>query len=521
MAFVNQTRNTIYLNIEPQPKLIRPLLDEATQRWVRSIPGCSVTDGKKKIVLRQYRMVEADFAKWCKENPDPLWDKLDNKSKFNRKNERTDFPARAQIILPVWSYADSDVKIVKQGSQFYEEMIKYDSQGGKATACDWICWTEGADFNKHYLTARQDQSPFNWPADSQVIMAKAKKMFEQSIADLFPFKDEAEMITFIHGESKEETNSLGGSSVQVPANYTPGGQSGVSLGAAVPPMQTPVMAQPTMNWQQMPQSAPTPMQQPQQQVVPQTSWAGPQAQPAMGMTTTAAPAGYVPQMMPGQQTYTPGQMPGHPGPQGFGQQNFNMPQQPQMQQPQMWNPQAQGYPTQQPPRDETPNAPVASQPVFAPPPPPAQPVQQPVQVTANNGNPADIQINFGKHAGKTLGWLRDNEPSYLNFLKGNKPEYRSAIEQVLSGMQQPAQQPSPQVQGVPQTTMNPDQEIQRAALARECNQRLLSIEEFKGQGIMQKMMPFLKDTIGTTNFNEATLDQLLKLKSAIDARGVN
>lgn len=491
MGFLQIKRESVYLTIDATVRMIRPLLKEAVGKWVHMIPSCSVSgpDGKPQLI-RRFCCVDADFSSWMKNNQDPLWDRLDNMDRWNRAKERQDFSMRPQHIIPVWSYQDNDVKVVKQGNQFFEEMVKFYDAGGDVTSCDWLCWTEGSGRTTKYLTTRQDRSPFNPGVDPTSLGPKVQAVMTQAISDLRPFKTEEDMLKYIFGKVADEDAAFpyGANqapqipqsvtppvSQQVPSvpQYMPGGQpvvpyTTVPSPVSAPPAQQPVWAPPVTNQVPMGWTPPSTTAAPQQPVttsvpqwtpptttvVPPQSWGPP---PVSTMPSYVAPGAYTQAMQP------------------------------------------------QPPRVEVPNAPVNSAPVFAPP--------QPILT----GNPADFVVSSGKHAGKTLGWIKENAPDYLSFLKGNKKELIPLIEQLLgtpSATPPPVNQPHPQVA----VQQSQDDDAMRSQLIREINQKIMSIPEFQGQGIATKMMPFLQQTIGTTAFSEAPLDQLQTLKNAVDAK---
>jgi hypothetical protein len=524
MSFFDIQRTTIYLKVDANAKIVRPLSQKTIGKWVHIIPSCDVIKDNKKISLRYFTMVDADFSKFMKENVDPLWDLLDNDSKFNQKGERVDFPLRPQHVLAVWSYSDNDVKIVKQGNQFYEEMVKYFDQGGDITTCDWACWAEGSGRRgKKYKTSRRDSSPFNCAVPREVLAQKIQAAMDQAISDLRPFKDEAAMLKFISGKSAEEATSFN-YGANAPSQFVPPQQQAQpqpQLPAYVPGGPTPMVhgQQPPMQ-PQMPYPQPQPnMYQPQYQPQPQVQVAPVQAPPPAQMPSY--PQQY-PQQVQYPQTSAAPQSPYPPSTSAMPQPGYT----PVAPQPQTYVPQ------QMPQQVEVPNAPVTSAPVFAP---PAQPMpqQQPqpqaqqagalpfqgvAPVNAGAGqNPAGFLIDFGKHKGKTLGWIKDNDASYLSFLKGNKKELVPLIDQLMGGgMQVNITPPPPPQAGQPQPVQ--DNEEQRHKLVKELNQKIMSIPEFQGTGIVERMMPFLRQTIGIEAFSDAPMDKLLILKAAVDQK---
>ena len=422
------------------------------------------------------------------------------------------------------------MKVVKQGNQFFEEMVKYYDAGQKVTDCDWMCWAEGSGRTKKYQTSRQDRSQFMPPIDPALLTQKMQVLTKQALEELRPFATVEDMLKHIYGQASQEAGAFpyganapaqlpGNVQVQVPANapvgmpgYTPGGAPAIPLGtmpgfqAPAPQQQAWVPPQTSAAPQQTPwtppQTSAAPVQQPAwappQQPAQQPAWTPPQQaqqQPAQ-QPAWAPPAQQYTQGVQGQPTWQP------PAPQ-------------QTQAP-AWTPPAPQQPTWQPPapqqtHSEVPNAPVASAPVYAPPPQQAAPVQRPVAPAT----PADVVLDFGKHQGKSLGWIRDNDPSYLSFLKGNRKELIPAIEAMLGGTQVPAQAAGPKPA---QAAPSGDMEAMRASLVKEINQKIMSVPEFQGAGIHAAMMPFLQATIGTTNFSDAPLDQLQALKAAVDTK---
>ena len=515
MSFFKVNKQSIYLAIDNQPKLIRPLYRQPEGMWTRNIPACFTTgpDGKKKA-LRFFRSLDANFSNWMKDNPDPLWDKLDTNDKHKQNGDRVDFPIRLVHIMPFWSYADEDIKVAKQGQQFYEEMSKFHDAGGDITTCDWGAWTEGESRRKKYLISRQDSTPWQAVMDPQILQIKCQELVQQALSDLVPFKTEEEMIKFITGQQQEEATSFphgaNQTQVQVPA-YTPGGQSPMALGApaALPPAQQPPAAQPSVPVQQpnvVPGVVPqTVTNQPIPNTAPQTVTGGVPIQQPGTYIPTAQPVATMPQQ----------QMP-QPQQASMPQQQWSPPpSQPQVQQP------AQTLPQEDP--NKVPNAPVTTQPTFAPPvqqpaqpQPQPQPQAQPVIPQNNNsaitgtGGPGSTIVDFGKYSGKTLAWIYEEQKDYLTFLKGKKKEWAAEIDQLLSGAATP---PQPQ-----QNAATVADETQRVSLVQQVNDKLMNISEFQGPAIGKVMMPWIESVIGTADFSAAPIDQLVKLNTAIDQR---
>jgi len=504
---------------------------------VHSIPGCTkVTPDGKKETIRFFRQVDANFTQWLKNNQDPLWDILDPADKFDRQNNRQDFAVRPLHFLPVWDYEEQDIKLARQGNQFFEEMLKWYDQGGDVTACDWMVYTEGSGRRSSYKSVRQDQSPFQVPVDPQALQQKCQELMTQGLNDLLPFKTEDELIKFVNGvnnaaqipagNQQHQLPSYGQTTQTNPPAYTPGGtpttqysnvpmggQPAVNTNQNIPtqypspynPQPQVVNQQPT----QVPQPSFVPPTMSQPTVTPQYNNGGynPQASiPAVGSTSQPPVSGFQPQ----------------PPTMGFQPQPPTMGFQPQ--------PPTMGFQPQAPQvaRDDVPNAPLRStQPVYAPPVTTQQvpvgqfqtQVQQPPQPQAQlpvQQNPANIVVDFGKHSGKTLGWILENDRSYLTFLKGDKKRNLGDVIDVLLNSAPQIQQTTQQIQQTTQQTSNTVDESQRENICNQINQKLLDIPDFQGPGIKNNMYPFLMQTIGTTDFSSAPVPDLVKLNQAID-----
>lgn len=536
MSFLQIKKTSIYLQVTNTPKLIRPLFKGAEGRWVHSIPGCNkVTPDGKKEVIRYFRQVDANFTQWLKNNPDPLWDMLSPEDKFDRNNDRQDFSVRPLHLLPVWDYEEQDVKLARQGNQFFEEMVKWYDQGGDVTACDWMVYTEGKGRRSSYKSVRQDQSPFQCPLDPQALQAKCQELMTQGLNDLLPFKTEEDLIKYVNGPSVTAQVSAGSQQHQLPGYtqqpgfsnqsqqapqqqvYTPGGTPNAQYSSVPMGGQLPVNT--NQNFTTQPPSPYQPQQAvaivPQQQPIQQSS-----QMPVGGYTPQPAAVNFTPQ--PAAANFTP-----QPPPAGVS-----------------------GYPVGAPPpkQDDVPNAPLRStQPVFAPPvttphmtsqqlvpqtqqmpqqmQQPTTQTQQPTQQSAQqqvqqpqvqsqvqNSDPAGIVVDFGKHTGKNLGWILQNDRSYLTFLKGKKKEWIGIIDSLLgSSVSQETQVATQAIQQVPVAD-----ESQRENICSQINQKLLEIPDFQGPGIRDNMYPFLKNTIGTTDFSNAPIPDLVRLNQAID-----
>ena len=511
MGFLSIKSQSIFLTIDNKARVVRPLAEAPLGKWVFNIPTCKVVPegGGKEKTIRYYRVLDADFSQWPRNNPDPLWPQLDNRDQYNNRGERVDFPMRPIHYLPVWSYSDEDIKIVRQGNQYYEEMAKYADAGNNVMTCDWVCWTEGDGRFREYKVTRNDSSPFTIQLDQNVVKEKINALMEQALKDILPFSDEAAMIAYISGQGNPQNRQVTGGSVpaQIPG-YQPGGQSQVNLGnpvaqlpAANPPAQQtqpPVqMAQPPVQVSQPPVQVSQPptqfVQNPMQPAQP--TQVVPDSGPQNTMVGTAQP---MPQGVPAYQPAQPDTMMA----QGF----IGQPPQAQIQteQPAYVQPAQMQPTTVEPTPEEVPNAPVSTSPVLAPPVTAQPQVQEQPSIPTT---PGETVLDFGKYSGKNLLHVRDNDPNYLNFLKSNKKHLVPEIDAMLSV-------PHPVRESVENPPTNGVTEEQRMNLAREINDRLMKIPDLTGPNI-QNLFTFLTNSIGDANFIDAPYDKLVLLKTKI------
>jgi len=145
------------------------------------------------------------------------------------------------------------------------------------------------------------------------------------------------------------------------------------------------------------------------------------------------------------------------------------------------------------------SVPVQVQPVFPPnvaatafvPPPP---------------HPRDIVVTTGKHSGKTLGWIQANSPAYLNVLKRSEKSLKEAIEEL---------QADEGSEGDDTATSSVD----KNSLMQEINGLCTVIPEFQGpMGMVQNLLPFFVNTIGSANIADADAPTLQKLVAALKVR---
>jgi hypothetical protein len=192
MAFLNSGgADDIFLKIEEgdqRAKMFRPLADKPIALWghnVQSIETAALLPtGKNQMVrVRDYifhRCTSTNRAGvgcgFCNQQ-DPAWSILDTTDQTNRKGQRVDFPRRPHYLMPVWSYADNAVKVLKGGNQVYEDMDKWDTAGRNVRECDWSIWKEGQKKSTKYKTMRQDATAFNVPLEPGI----AEKAMEEAL----------------------------------------------------------------------------------------------------------------------------------------------------------------------------------------------------------------------------------------------------------------------------------------------------------------------------------------------------
>ena len=555
MAFVEK-RSGVYLTIDETARVVRPLAKKPICKWVYNIPEASrLGPDRKKQILRGFKQIDQDhpIARLIKDAVDPLWELCDPRSQFKKSGERVDFPTKPTLILPVWSYADSDVKIIKQGSQLFDEMEKYDEAQGNIMSCDWTVWKKGSGFQTEYSSSRHDVSMFNvQPIDA--VMAKATQLMDKALSDLFPFKTQEAFVKYVQGQAEQEAQSFPfGANQPATSNapVAPPPNQAFVPGAAPAPLAgtfaAPPMAQPGVSANPFAPTAPAAPFAPAASAAPANPFAptfAPPAAPVNGApfgTPFAPPSGPInapspfaptPVNQPGApavQTYpAPGQtvatgvvypMPGQTVP--TTQPAPTSPFAPTASAPAQGVPAANPFAPTQAPAAEVAPAPVHAQQFFPPPtslqaPAAAQaPVAPTVPVAQpDTQDPASVVVQFGKYAGKTLGYIRDSgDLKYLPYLKSQVKDLARPIEQILAAAAQaPTTQNAPAT--APAAAAPAGAEVQ-PQLVRECTGLIQQIPDFQGANMVNNLMPFLKNICGDTNYGNATVDKLTVLKSSL------
>lgn len=229
MGLLNNNENKLggtYFDITEQPKGFRPLAKDTTSVWVHSVPGITTVgpDGQPKT-LRKYAteicVSTGRSGAGCTPclTPDPMWDKVDAKTKYNKKGLRTDFPKKMAHLLPVLDLTTGKTIILKGGNQLFEDMAKWlqsqPENGRDLRRCEWQAWKSGKGMTTKYNTVRLDATNFQATPEME---AEAAEMIQKALADMAPMKLEAFMATVAGDATSQEPNQA---AVQVPSFPNP------------------------------------------------------------------------------------------------------------------------------------------------------------------------------------------------------------------------------------------------------------------------------------------------------------
>jgi hypothetical protein len=447
MAFLNNSGLDIFLEIpvEPASKLFRPLTKEPVQIWGHGFPTPEVAvvlpNGQSTLLrLRDYhfeRCVAVDKRGTgciCCNTTDPAWNVLGPKEQTNKKGHRVDFPKRPVYLLPVWSYADNAIKVLRGGNQVYENMDKWDTEGRDIRDCDWKVWKTGTRMTTKYHTSRQDSSTFTATQEESAIkaaLADALREYEPTPPDALMKKQSIMTV-------QEATQRYMESQNQAPMAGAPAlPPGGFANQAALPPA--------------VPAAVPQDMAALQQQLAALQAQLNAAKQPTPASTTPAPAQG------------------GQEGP-------FD---------------------------------------------------QKAVAQSATAADPKAIVLESGKYVGKTVGEVAASDPEYLKFYKGyvKDPATQAGIDIVLS--QKPAMPtaaqaaptlpstpPPTSAAGIAATDAGPD----RQALIKEVRAMIDTFPDFKGRGLGDTLIPFLKSIIGSYDYTEASVSDLVRLQDALAKR---
>lgn len=177
-------------------KKIRPLVAEPIQKWLHKFPtpetAADINGKLEKLRLRDYHeeiCTSTDRrGSGCRvhSRPDPAWNFLSTRDQTNKKGQRVDFPAAPKWFVPVWDYDAGAVKMLRGGSQIYDEMNKWYDTGRAITECDWEVWKEGEGKSTEYKSMRCDASAFT----VEVTEEQKKEVMDGFIEEYKPLPDD-------------------------------------------------------------------------------------------------------------------------------------------------------------------------------------------------------------------------------------------------------------------------------------------------------------------------------------------
>ena len=436
MAFLNNSGLDIFLEIpvEPASKMFRPLAKEPIPIWGHGFPtpetAVQIPGGKAELLrLRDYHFepcVAIDKRGTgcaCCSTIDPAWNLLGPKEQTNRKGQRVDFPKRPVYLMPVWSYADNAIKVLRGGNQVYEDMDKYDTEGRDIRACDWKVFKTGTKMTTKYFTSRQDSSTFAMSisdADIKQAMADALKEYMPTPPDKLPGRM---AVMSVEEATKKFMESQRTAPIAGAPALPPGGFTGQAQLPAAPAQDLTSL---------------------------QAQLAALQAQLLAATKPVAAPA---------------------PAPGG---------------------------------QSDIPFEHKAAAPVAA----------------AAAVDPKGFVLDGGKYIGSTVGDVLDKDPEYLKFYRAyvKDPAVKAYIDSALNAKPPvPVQAPPPPVATTTDATpVVPD----RQALVTEVRAMIDTFPDFKGRGLGDNLIPFLKGVLGRFDYTESNVQDLVRLKGALVARKV-
>lgn len=217
MGLLNNNENKLggtYFDITEQPKGFRPLAKDTTSVWVHNVSSVATIgpDGQPKT-LRKYStelcVSTGRSGAGCNPclTPDPMWDKLDAKNKYNKKGLRADFPKKMAHLLPVLDLTSGKVVVLKGGNQLFEDMAKWlqsqPESGRDLRRCEWQAWKSGKGMTTKYNTVRLDATNFQATPEMDV---EAADVTAKAVADMAPMKLEAFMASIQGDAAPTESN---------------------------------------------------------------------------------------------------------------------------------------------------------------------------------------------------------------------------------------------------------------------------------------------------------------------------
>lgn len=552
MAFLNAGgAPTIFLEITDKAKLVRPLASAPIPIWghnINSIESAAQINGKvEKIFLRGYHFEVCTATDrsgtGCRldNRIDPGWNQLEAKAQTNRRGQRVDFPKKPVYLLPVWSYADNAIKMMRGGNQLFENMDAWDTQGHNIMDCDWSVWKEQKGQNKmnvEYKSQRMDSSQFT---AAEITDEQKKQCVAEAMKNYTPL-DDAKLFAKMNVLTVEEAtkNLLEARARSNPALAGAPQQNALPPASpfsvpnqtnAMPPLALPLPAAPQVTTTaQMPntmvQQQPTVVTAAGAVVIPplpgyEAMWGilnddqKRQLYAQVGVTVPVGGAPTVPLAHVAAAPSAPAVVPGFKdiNPQVPVQTTTNLPGTPV---PATSSPavlsQAASTNVQVTTSVPAQTAPVVSQPVSTVTSPSSQ----------FTGAPADYILESGKYQGKRLGDIAVADLSYLKFFRSTQPDHIKALinavvdakpEMPAAVAAAPAA-PPPTSPAAANITAAVDE---RAVLVKECREIIANITEFKGAGMGSHLIPFLRQVSGANKFDytEWDLNTLNKLKLAL------
>jgi hypothetical protein len=210
MGFLDSSSNdSVILTVTNEEKLLRPLAKRPQTVWVHKIHRVQVPGPDEQIptVLRKFKFEVCLGARngcaLCAMK-DPLWNKLDEDSKFDRNKKPVHFPKTPQHLLPVYLHSDKSVWVLRGGNQMFEEMDKwYDKQPKDKqdlARCDWSVWKEGTFKKTQYKSMRQDESAFPFTDE---LMKTAKDLLAASFNEYKPLSS-SDLTKVVNGQDPDD-----------------------------------------------------------------------------------------------------------------------------------------------------------------------------------------------------------------------------------------------------------------------------------------------------------------------------
>jgi hypothetical protein len=547
---------TIFLEIgdKSKSKLVRPLVQSPIQIWghnVQSVEVAVQVNGAiEKARLRDYHYEQCvaidrrgTGCTLCN-SVDPGWNMLDPKNQTNKKGQRVDFGKKPVWLLPVWSYADQAIRVLRGGNQVYEQMDDWDTQGKNIMDCDWMLWKEQIGQQRQqveYKSSRQDSTAFTAASVTQDQIKEAMAEALKNYNPLPPDKlfEKMAVLSIEEGtkrllEAKARSNpALQGAPTQpaLPAASTPASPFGAAPTANMPAAPLPQLPPAVVTPQTVPTAAPgsvaTPVPTPTPVVddtpppgIPAALWAT--FSPEQKAMMKPASVGVTPSA-PLAQAAAPSASPVAPGFTAL-PQNVVPTQPVQVTSPTVVQSASTSIPV-----------PVTSIPaalpqvavnatVATPAPAPASPVvSQPAPTATSPSNPGDFVLPSGKHQGKRLADVATTDPNYPKFFRSTQKDpavvaILTAFIEAKPAMPAPvatvASTPAPTGQApvVVQVVPTAAAVDEKGQLVQDCRQLISSIPRFKGAGMGTNLVPFLRTNFGRFDYTSWETPDLQKLK---------